>query len=85
MRDRYDPTTEALARIERKLDLVMQHLGLHDSAFHHAAPPGPDPLTEVLALIAQGKKIQAIKVYRERTGVGLKEAKDAVERLETRR
>ncbi|GAA2146117.1 ribosomal protein bL12 [Glycomyces algeriensis] len=77
---RYDPTAEALARIERKLDLVMQHLGLHDYA-----PPAPDPLTEVRALIGQGKKIQAIKVYRELTGVGLKEAKDAVEMLETRR
>ena len=29
-----------------------------------------------------GNKIQAIKIYREQTGVGLKEAKDAVEKLE---
>lgn len=29
-----------------------------------------------------GNKIQAIKLYREQTGVGLKEAKDAVEKLE---
>ena len=27
------------------------------------------------------KKIQAIKLYRERTGIGLKEAKDFVEAL----
>ncbi|MEU5153566.1 ribosomal protein L7/L12 [Glycomyces sp. NPDC021274] len=74
---RYDPTAEALARIERKLDLVMQHLGLHDHA-----PPAPDPLADVRHLARQGKKIQAIKVYREHTGVGLKEAKDAVEQLE---
>jgi ribosomal protein L7/L12 len=74
---RYDPTAEALARIERKLDLVMQHLGLHDYA-----PTAPDPLAEVRHLARQGKKIQAIKVYREHTGVGLKEAKDAVEQLE---
>jgi large subunit ribosomal protein L7/L12 len=36
-------------------------------------------LAEVRALAASDQKIQAIKLYRERTGVGLKEAKDAVE------
>ncbi|MEV6966237.1 ribosomal protein L7/L12 [Hamadaea sp. NPDC051192] len=36
---------------------------------------------EVAALLAEGKKIQAIKLYRELTGVGLKEAKDAVEAM----
>lgn len=38
-------------------------------------------LGQVLYWLEQGKKIQAIKVYRELTGVGLKEAKDAVERM----
>jgi hypothetical protein len=38
-------------------------------------------LDEVWSWLQQGKKIQAIKVYRELTGVGLKEAKDAVERM----
>lgn len=33
-------------------------------------------------LISAGKKIEAIKLVRERTGLGLKESKDAVERLE---
>ena len=33
-------------------------------------------------LIQSGQKIEAIKQYRERTGSGLKEAKDAVEALE---
>ncbi|MGY0387164.1 ribosomal protein L7/L12 [Nocardioides sp. WG-D5] len=36
---------------------------------------------EVVALVRAGKKIEAIKVYREATGVGLVEAKNAVERL----
>lgn len=36
---------------------------------------------EVLAALAAGQKILAIKRYRELTGVGLKEAKDAVDRL----
>jgi ribosomal protein L7/L12 len=58
------------------------------------APPPPqstDPLGEPLApaemayaarvLISQGDKIAAIKLVREQTGWGLKEAKDYVERL----
>ncbi len=37
---------------------------------------------EMLELLRQGKKIHAIKIYRNLTGCGLKEAKDAVEKLE---
>ena len=74
---RYDPTLEALARIERKLDLVMQHLEIRDYA-----PTGPDPLAQVRDLARRGRKIEAIKAYRELTGVGLREAKDAVEGLD---
>ncbi|GAA2503128.1 ribosomal protein L7/L12 [Streptomyces longisporus] len=60
------------ARIEHKLDLVLAHLGLTE----------PEPWSdEVNALLREGKKIQAIKVYREATGAGLKEAKDAVDKL----
>jgi len=50
-----------------------------------AAQPGvtPDPRTsvdaEVLMLVQQGRKIQAIKLVREHTGLGLGEAKDLVE------
>jgi ribosomal protein L7/L12 len=36
-------------------------------------------LADVRALAASDQKIQAIKLYREHTRVGLKEAKDAVE------
>jgi ribosomal protein L7/L12 len=39
-------------------------------------------LRELVELVRSGNKIEAIKLYRERTGVGLKEAKDAVEALE---
>jgi ribosomal protein L7/L12 len=37
---------------------------------------------DVLAQIRLGNKIMAIKLYREKTGVGLKEAMDAVNELE---
>lgn len=36
---------------------------------------------EIKALILEGKKIKAIKRYREVTGVGLKEAKDYIDKL----
>lgn len=40
-----------------------------------------DKLAEVGIMIAQGRKIDAIKLYRQMYGVGLKEAKDAVEKM----
>ena len=38
---------------------------------------------DVVSLVREGKKIAAIKLYREKTGVGLAEAKVAVETLAT--
>lgn len=40
-------------------------------------------LAEVARLVRAGKKIAAIKLYREISGVGLKEAKEAVEQMGT--
>lgn len=42
----------------------------------------PEAMAHIQQLVAQGKKIQAIKVLREHTGLGLKQAKDTVERME---
>jgi ribosomal protein L7/L12 len=39
-------------------------------------------LAEIGQLVSQGKKIQAIKLYREQTGLGLAAAKAAVDRVE---
>ncbi|WP_393080357.1 ribosomal protein L7/L12 [Streptomyces sp. LN704] len=66
-------TDRRIARVERKLDLILDHLGIQQTE--------PE-LEQVAALVRDGRKIQAIKEYREFTGVGLKEAKDAVERME---
>jgi hypothetical protein len=41
-----------------------------------------EALAEVAALIETGRKIEAIKLVREATGMGLKEAKEAVDDLE---
>jgi ribosomal protein L7/L12 len=41
-------------------------------------------MQEVSALILAGKKIEAIRLYRQATGVDLKDSKDAVDALEAR-
>jgi hypothetical protein len=65
-----------LARLERKVDLILAHLGIE---FVETAPPCPlSPEVQNLAR-NPSQKIYAIKLHREQTGVGLKEAKDAVE------
>jgi ribosomal protein L7/L12 len=46
------------------------------------ATGAPSLNNRVIALVSDGRKIEAIKLYRDLTGAGLKEAKDAVEALE---
>jgi hypothetical protein len=58
--------------VERKLDLILEHLGLN---------PNKGVDLQILELVKSNQKIAAIKLYREQTGVGLKEAKDYVESL----
>ncbi len=43
--------------------------------------PGPGEMPEVEDLMRQRRKIDAIKLYRERTGAGLGEAKEVVEAI----
>ena len=60
------------SRLERKVDLILTHLGLD---------PNQGMDETIVELVKSGQKIQAIKLYREQTGAGLKEAKDYVEGL----
>lgn len=46
-------------------------------------PIPPEMAQQIANYIFAGQKIQAIKVYREYSGMGLKESKDFVESLET--
>lgn len=43
--------------------------------------PGQGTMEDVRRLVSEGHKIAAIKVYREVHGVGLKEAKEAVDEM----
>jgi hypothetical protein len=74
---RFLPSEAArLRRLEAKVDLILRHLGLD---YQDPATPG-GLSAEVRALADDpARKIEAIKLHREQTGLGLKEAKDAVE------
>ena len=45
-------------------------------------PAAADAAPEVAQLLAAGRKIDAIRLVRQRTGAGLREAKDYVEAIE---
>ena len=63
-------------KLERLVALLMEALDLECDEV-----PGPDISSMLKNLVQQGKLIEAIKLYREETGVGLKEAKAFVESL----
>jgi ribosomal protein L7/L12 len=46
-------------------------------------PLSDDALKSLTKALMQGRKIEAIKLYREFSGLGLKESKDAAEELES--
>lgn len=77
------PLAELKARIadlERKVDWLYRHSG-YGSAYPLEPIPDGGVSQQILDLVRRGRKIEAIKVYREQTGVGLKEAKDVIDRL----
>lgn len=66
------PDDIRIARIERKLDAILKEMGVNADA---------NVPSDVMELVRMGQVIEAIKLYRERTGCGLKEAKDYVDSL----
>jgi ribosomal protein L7/L12 len=62
-----------LSRLNRKLAAILQHLNVPFDEF-----PALSDRVKDLALDPR-RKIEAIKAYREETGAGLADAKDAVE------
>ncbi|HEV2947777.1 MAG TPA: ribosomal protein L7/L12 [Gemmataceae bacterium] len=69
----YWETKSRMERLERKLNALLRHHGID-------LTQGPALSDRVKQLAADPKrKIEAIKAYREETGVGLAEAKEAIE------
>jgi ribosomal protein L7/L12 len=80
-----EATGSGLAEAKAAVDQIRDSLakGTHDLPHLERAHIADDGrLSEVRAALATGNKIGAIKLYREVAGVGLKEAKDAVEAMD---
>ena len=65
-----------VCELERKLNFVMEHLKLE-----YKDEPITAALEEAAHWLKKGNRIEAIKVYQNLTGKGLKESKDAVDAL----
>ena len=66
-----DPNAKRIANLERRVSELSKQLGIEEA-----------PMTAVQELIAQGRKINAIKLYREQTGASLRASKEAVDVME---
>jgi|ERR1017187_3920469 ribosomal protein L7/L12 len=67
----YTSRQSGLRRIERKLDALLKHQGISLSP--------QAKVSEEVQQLARDHKIEAIKLHREQTGLGLAEAKSEVE------
>lgn len=66
-------TTARLGGIERKVNALLRHHGVDPTQGFSLS----DRVKELAA--DPGRKIEAIKIYREETGAGLAEAKEVIE------
>ncbi|MEQ7173114.1 ribosomal protein L7/L12 [Enterococcus innesii] len=67
-----DPSDAKIKHMDKKLDQIMDYLGIEDVNIDE----------ELKELIADNKKIPAIKRLRQETGMGLEEAKEYVDNLD---
>lgn len=63
-------------KLERLVTLLLEEIGLECEE-----KPGPDISPMIKDLVHKGEMIEAIRLYREETGAGLKEAREFVELL----
>lgn len=70
---------QRVLELERKVEFLMQELSFTEK--YQLFQPSDPVMEDIQILVRKGQLIPAIKLYRERTGVGLAEAKAAVERM----
>ncbi len=68
----FERHTRRVAAMDRKLDAIIEELGIVDRVHD---------LTRVRELVRADDRVGAVKAYREETGAGLVEAKQAVDRI----
>jgi hypothetical protein len=66
-----------LSRVEAKLDLLLKQANIQFDPYIHVP-------REIAEAVRSGKKIQAIKLQRQSSGMGLKESKEFIEEIERR-
>ena len=67
----------AVARVEAKLDLLLKQANIKFDPFAHVSD-------DIVKALRANRKIEAIKLYRLATGVGLKQAKEFIEEVQRR-
>jgi ribosomal protein L7/L12 len=72
-RERLEQLEKKVFHLEQQLQFLYRHLGVEYQ--------DPQGLDDVSAALSGGSIIEAVKLYREKTGVGLAEAKAAVDDL----
>jgi ribosomal protein L7/L12 len=71
---------QRIVRLEAQVEFLFKHLGV---SMNVDGSPAVDP--RIIDALKKNNIIEAIKYYRENTGVGLAEAKAAVEEINNRR
>jgi len=67
-------------RMEAMMQALLIRLGIDPA---EVTPPEPQENRAIREALLSGNKIQAINLYRELYGVGLKDAKDAIDAMAT--
>jgi len=67
-----------VAKLESQIAFLLRDLGLE-----YPEPSTWEASPEIMDLVRRGKKIEAIRLFRQETGAGLKDAKEFIESLET--
>jgi Ribosomal protein L7/L12 C-terminal domain/Short C-terminal domain len=87
---RFQSSSNVTSELERLFSLLQSGALTHDEYNQlkdrllkgQSSPLNPDLDDAIRNLLLQRRKIEAVKLYKETTGLGLKEAKDAVEDIE---
>lgn len=75
-RSRYRRNQKALLlNMDRKLDALLKHANIEYKPFGNVPP-------QVVEAIRKGNKVTAVKLYKEATGLPLKEAKEYIDNIE---
>ena len=70
---------QRIVRLETQVEYLYKHFGL---TFAENTSESDDP--KIIAALRANNMIEAIKLYREKTGLGLAAAKSAVEEIKSR-